>query len=219
MRAFTYQELNKTLRELCRERDKIQAQMDDNNLSINEAQRLSKEILEKEDEDFKVFSPRKVVDLHKVELEQFNETQLNLERQNSRLTIEKNKLDRIIGVLELVIEESKEGEGSISDKDSEEGENKEDENREDNEDVSNADQNDEDSKEDDNKNTIADQSEKDINTDSNIISEQIKMFKHKIELSSKFIGQDPVRAKRELEKISRDMDKMLLKLKKVSREK
>lgn len=198
MRAFTYQELNKTLRELCRERDKIQTQIDDNNLSINEAQRLSKEILEKEDEDFKVFSPRKVVDLHKVELEQFNETQLNLERQNSRLTIEKNKLDRIIGVLELVIEESKEGEGSISDKDSEEGENKEDENREDNEDVSNADQNDE---------------------DSNIISEQIKMFKHKIELSSKFIGQDPVRAKRELEKISRDMDKMLLKLKKVSREK
>ena len=198
MRAFTYQELNKTHRELCKERDKIQAQIDDNNLSINEAQRLSKEILEKEDEDFKVFSPRKMIDLHKAELDQFNETQLNLERQNSGLTLEKNKLDRIIGVLELVIEESKEGEGSISDKDNEEGENKEDENREDNEDVSNDDQNDE---------------------DSNITSEQIKMFKHKIELSSKFITQDPVRAKRELEKISRDMDKMLLKLKKVSREK
>lgn len=211
MRAFTYQELNKTLRELCRERDKIQAQIDDNNLSINEAHRLSKEILEKEDEDFKVFSPRKMIDLHKAELDQFNETQLNLERQNSGLTLEKNKLDRIITLIQLVLDESQESEENIIGVDNEEGEDKED--------VSNDDQNDEDSKEDNDENTDADQSKKDSNAVGNNISEQIKMFKHKIELSSKFIGQDPVRAKRELEKISRDMDKMLLKLKKVSREK
>lgn len=170
MKTSTYQELDATYKELCRERNKVQAQIDENLLSINEALRLSKEILDKEEEDFRVFSPRKITDLHKDELDQFHKIKTNLEEQNGKLTVERDRLDKIIHVIQLVLEESEE--------------------------------NTEEEK------TDEEVGEKNEAEDDSI--EKLKMIKHKVELSSKLITQDPVRAKHNLETVCKDIDYMLL---------
>ena len=193
MKISTYQELNKILKELYRERDDLQVQIDDNILSIKEAQRLAREILDREDEDFKVFSPRKIEDLHKVELEQFDLKKISLEKQNDQLSIERDKLNKIIHVLQLVLEETDDQQGSIID-DTE------------NDKIS------------DNENLDKSNSS-DVDFDYDSITENIKGLKHRIDLSSKFIPQDFVRAKRELEIISMGMDKLLVSVENFSREK
>ena len=227
MKISTYQELNRTLKELCRERDDLQAQIDDNNLSIKEAQRLAKEILDREDEDFKVFSPRKIEDLHKVELEQFDLKKINLERQNGQLTFERDKLNKIIHVMQLVLEEADEEQDSIID-------DTENDNISDNENMEEIDSDDAIDEEENNNSVDNEEIEKenpteicindnetvnDINSDYDSISENIKNLKHRIDLSSKFIPQDFVRAKQELGIISKGMDKLLTSVENVSREK
>lgn len=204
MKAFTYQELNKTLRELNRERNEIQTQIDENQLGINEAQRLTKEILEREDDDFKVFSPRRAGDFHKAELEQFAARRESLERQNSQLVVKRDKLDRIIYVIQLVLEENQESEDRINGTDHDQSQNNEEQINDSNHEQSG-------SNEFENRDISA------IASDS--IYEEIKRLKHKIELSSKFIVQDPVRAKQELERIGKRMDKLLMKSEDVSHEK
>ena len=227
MKISTYQELNRTLKELCRERDDLQAQIDDNNLSIKEAQRLAKEILDREDEDFKVFSPRKIEDLHKVELEQFDLKKINLERQNGQLTFERDKLNKIIHVMQLVLEEVDEEQDSTID-------NTENDNISDNGNMEESNSGDAIDDKEKNNNLGNEEIEKENPTEISIkdnetvndvdsvydsISENIKNLKHRIDLSYKFIPQDFVRAKQELEIISKGMDKLLTSVENVSREK
>lgn len=108
MKSSTYEKLNQLLSELSEERNHLQKEIDENNSGIDEVRRLAKEIIDGEDEDFKIFSPRKPEDIHKVELEQFHEKEISLKKQNTRLIAERDKLDRIMDVLQLVSEETEE---------------------------------------------------------------------------------------------------------------
>ena len=59
MKSVTYEELNKILTNLCEKRIGLQSQVDENNLRIQETQSLNQKIMESEEEDFRIFSPRK----------------------------------------------------------------------------------------------------------------------------------------------------------------
>ncbi len=198
MKADTYEELRKTLRELFRERQRLQAQMDENSLSIQEAQCFTKKILDKEDEDFKVFSPRKIEDIYKTELEQYSARKVSLEKQNERLSVERNKLDSMIYLFKKIEEESRdtdeESVNSVQEAD-----------------TCSRKTNDADLRE---KNLTAihfqEEDRRRIARDLHDTALQdLTHLIHKIELSSKFIDQDPVRAKLELSAVGKEMKKVI----------
>lgn len=182
MKADTYEELQSMLQKLCRQRENLQIQIDENNLSIEEVKCFTKKILDKEDEDFKVFSPRKIEDIYKKELGQYSARKDSLERQNIELTAEWDKLDSIIRLLRLIEETDLPFESRDSDIREE-------------------------------KLAVIQMQERDRQRIAGDLQDSVLQtlthLSHKIELSSKFIGQDPVRAKQELAVVSKDMKKVI----------
>ena len=94
MKANLYEEMNHVLSDLCEERTDLQSQIDTNNLHIQETQTFNKKIQENEEDDFRIFSPRKNMDLHRSELEQSNMEKEDYEKQNSQLEKRVEKLDK-----------------------------------------------------------------------------------------------------------------------------
>lgn len=182
MKDDTYEELQNMLRELCRQRENLQVRIDENNLSIQEVQCFTKKIFDKEDEDFKVFSPRKIEDIYREELEQYSARKDSLERQNIELTAKRDKLDSIIRLLRMIEETDSPLESRDSDIREE-------------------------------KSALIQMQEKDRQRIAGDLQDSVLQtlthLSHKIELSSKFIGQDPVRAKQELAVVSKDMKKVI----------
>lgn len=190
MNSVVYQELSKLLRELTGERNQLQAQINENNLSIQETQCFTREILNKEDEDFKVFSPRKIEDIYKAELEQFGAKKTELEQQNSRLAVEKNKLNSIITVLEMIqdTESSQSNDGNES----------------------------MDFRDDGSMQSYSQEVDRQKiarNLYDSALQNLTRLI-HKVELSSKFITQDPIRAKQELNMIHKNIEKIMNEVKK-----
>lgn len=207
MNPATYEELKSLLYKLNSEKADIQKQIDDNTLQIIEARSFAKEILDREEEDFKVFSPRKIEDIYKDELHKSNVKQTDCENRNQVLFAKRQELDSIISVLEKVVEEiaMERLEKSVEQNSDE---------------ISNKTS----SEESGHQNTM----EHDI-TESNaiepvttepdltkeIICKTIKNLNHlthKIELSTKFIHQDPMRTKIELETVNKSIKKITNKL-------
>ena len=168
MKSVTYEELNKMLTNLCEERTGLQFQVDENNLRIQETQSLNQKIMESEEEDFRIFSPRKYKNLYKDELEQSNIKKEDYEAQNNQLFEKIEKLDSIIKVMQDVVDESK-----------------------------------------------VDEEEEQATAVSGLAELQGSLFEnlehvlHRVELSIKFMNQDPDRSKMELAVVSENLRKIL----------
>lgn len=202
MNPATYEELIGLLAELNTERNDIQKEIDDNTLQIIEARSYTKEILDREEEDFKVFSPRKIEDIYKEELEKSNVKQANFENRNLVLVQKKEKLDSIISVLEKVSAEV----GGVFHPDTTVNENSfnnvEEENLEDSISEENVFFEKEDSQQ------VDDTTYETINNS----VKNLKYLMNKIELSIKLIRQDPMRTKVELETVNKGIKKVVDKL-------
>lgn len=92
-----FEELYPVLQEMRQEKETLQKQIDDNLIKIKEADYYIQSILEKEDKDFKVFSPRDMESLHKEEIEKMKAEQSSCEQQ---LTLLYSKYDRIASHIE-----------------------------------------------------------------------------------------------------------------------
>lgn len=204
MNPTTYEELIDLLAELNAEKNDIQKEIDDNTLQIIEARSYAKEILDREEEDFKVFSPRKIEDIYKEELEKSNVKQANYENRNQLLIEKREKLDSIISVLEKVsaevggefhpdtVDDVVENNLEIIDEESA-------------------------SKEDDFSEKEGSQQVDDTTYDTiNKSIKNLNSIMHKIELSIKLIRQDPVRTKVELETVNKGIKKVADKLNSVT---
>lgn len=187
MNPIIYDEFKNLLDRLHEEKDDIQKQISDNTLQIMEAQSYAKEILDREEEDFKVFSPRKIEDIYKDELAKSNVKQSDYENRNQALINRREKSDSILLVLENVWEEIN---LELSDVESENDE---------------SDENDIERNED---NVFSKSIQKEIKD----TVKKLNQISHKIELSTKFIRQDPMRAKVELETINKNIKKVTDKL-------
>lgn len=161
MKSDTCEELKSILNNLCEERNAIQSQIDENNLHIKEMNSIDKKMQEREDDDFRIFSPRKNKDtLYREELEQSNAGRTDYETQNDELVREINRIDSIIQIMQKVLEET--------------------------------------------------EPEKEQTEFSNTnVYESIEHLSYKIELSMKFIRQDPDRAKQELLLVNEKLQEIL----------
>lgn len=167
MKSVTYEELNKILTNLCEKRIGLQSQVDENNLRIQETQSLNQKIMESEEEDFRIFSPRKNKNFYKDELEQSNIKKEDYEAQNNQLFEKIEKLDSIIKVMQDVVDESK-----------------------------------------------VDEEEEQATAVSGLelqgsLFENLEHVLHRVELSIKFMNQDPDRSKMELAVVSENLRKIL----------
>ena len=187
MNPATYNELNDLLQKMKKEKNSLQKQIEDNTMQIFEAHSYAQEILNREDEDFKVFSPRKIEDIYKEELEKFNVKQTDYENRNQSLIAKREELDSIISVLEKVSEEN-----TISD----------------NTEINHTEPN----------NTEKDVEQDTIKDVVNKSVQNLTYFMHKIDLSTKFIQQDPLRAKLELETVNKGIRKVTDKLSELIKE-
>ena len=97
MNLNDFEELYLVLQEMRQEQDALQKQIDENHVKIKEADYYIQSILEKEDKDFKVFSPRDAMSLHKEEIERIKTEQLSCKEQ---LTVLCDKYDRITSHIE-----------------------------------------------------------------------------------------------------------------------
>ena len=189
MDASTYDELIDLLETLTKERNGIQKNIDDNNLHIHEAQNFENEIMSRNEEDFKVFSPRKYEDIYRAELHESNDRKINYENKNRTLIEKKDKLDSIIHVLEASAfdwkreadaKEQQLKDGLISERSIVENK----------------------------LFTLEVQEEKNgklIDQLNQTVIQELSYAMSKLEIAFKFIGQDPARAKLELDSVSKNI--------------
>lgn len=175
-----YEELESILNRLSEQKEEIQLKIDSNELHIDEAECFTRKILEKEEEDFRVFSPRKFTDLYKDELNKSEENKLFYQKENETLLYKRNEIDSILSLLQKMKEEI-----IVSDN-IDLGDNKS------NMDLSIIHLQEED------RQRIA----RDLH---DTVLQNITHSLHKIELSTKFIDQDIVRAKLELASVSKEL--------------
>ena len=97
MNLNDFEELYLVLQEMRQEQAALQKQIDENQVKIKEADYYIQSILEKEDKDFKVFSPRDAMSLHKEEIERIKTEQLSCKEQ---LTVLCDKYGRITSYIE-----------------------------------------------------------------------------------------------------------------------
>ena len=210
MNSTTYEEFQNLLIGLNQERNDIQKQIDDNTWQIVEARSYAKEIMDREEEDFKVFSPRKIEDIYKDELHEYNVKQEDYENRNKVLIVKKEKLDSIVLVLEKVWEELSEKESSnekesVNDKE----EFLEDEIVESEMCQDEIEQEAEFSDEVENVDAVENFKKEDVVATVNETSKKLCSLIHKIDLGIKFIRQDPMRAKQELENVNKGITKII----------
>lgn len=176
-----YEELESILNRLSEQKEEIQLKIDSNELHIDEAECFTRKILEKEEEDFCVFSPRKFTDLYKDELNKSEENKLFYQKENEALLHKRNEIDSILSILQKMKEEI-----IISDDIIDPADNKSDM------ELSIIHLQEED------RQRIA----RDLH---DTVLQNITHSLHKIELSTKFIDQDIVRAKLELASVSKEL--------------
>lgn len=108
MNSFNYQILKDMLDDFNQEYMKLQEQINNNMLEIKEADYYEQSFLQKEDLDYKVFSPRDAESIHKSEINQAREKKRILEEENKKLLIDKDNLSSKIEQLNKILEEEKE---------------------------------------------------------------------------------------------------------------
>lgn len=189
MNSSVYDELHSVLNDLLDQRDKIQKEIEENNLQIHEAQCFADEILSKDEEDFNMFSPRKFEDIYRSELDESYGKKSAYENANSGLISKKEELDKLIDVLQNVSSDWKRESENVLEKE------KYDQQKETY--ILN------------NKKNALDVLEVQYKYLADRLNDHIlqKLFHatHKLETGSKFVGQDPARAKQELNLASIDI--------------
>jgi len=169
------------------ERDELQKLLNVNLSKINEIEEYLKSIYESEDSDFKIFSPRSAENLYKENIDKSISEKQSLEIENRTYYKRLNQLDRYLeGIQKLNIESNSDDDNSKQV-------------------------------------TIISSEKEDIHTNLKVLDVQEKERKriardlhdsslqnlahlvHKIELSSMFIDQDPLRAKLELATVSKNL--------------
>lgn len=176
-----FEELYIVLQEMRQEQETLQKQIDDNLIKIKEADYYIQSILEKEDKDFKVFSPRDMESLHKKEIERMKDEQLSCRQQLTILHGKYNRLASHIEKLDKVLHRQKEY-------------NVNSENCQRNLTVLN----------------IQEEDRQRIARDLHDTSLQnLAHLVHKVELSTMFVDQDPVRAKLELAVVKKNLKSVI----------
>ena len=105
MNSPAYEKLCVLLNQLKNEKADYVHQIEENTLQIAEARSYTLEIMGKEEEDFRVFSPRTIRDIYKDELNKSQEKQDILENSNTSLQKKINELDSYIMLLDEVAKE------------------------------------------------------------------------------------------------------------------
>lgn len=177
MNQSSYDTLSGIVEELQKEYSTLHEKIDDYTLQIKEAECYIQSFYDKEDEDFKIFSPRKVEDLYGEEIAKSKSNINILQQQLNKWYHEQNILRSRIEKLNQILDEEK---GFHVDSDS--------------------------VKKNLSILSIQEQDRQRIARDLHDTSLQnLAHLVHKIELSGLFIDQDPIRAKLELAVISKNL--------------
>lgn len=102
--------LREMVQELSEEKKGFQDKIHKNLNRISEIDAYLHSIYEKEDSDFKVFSPRSVENVYKEQLEKGKQEKYALENENQHLYRQVNKIERYLENLCMVLEEEEPGE-------------------------------------------------------------------------------------------------------------
>lgn len=172
MNLESYMMLQEMLNELKQQKEEVQQRIESNLFKIEESKVYLKSFLEKEDSDFKVFSPRNVETIHKDEINKVNFELSSYEKENEQLSCVLNKLLlRIVRFEKILKEEKEQSEKLIQ---------------------------------------IQEDERYRISRDLHDTSLQnLTHLVHKIELSSMFIDQDPLRAKLELSVVNKNLKSII----------
>ena len=172
MKTDNYNVLQMMLDELQQEYDQIVNKIKNNLVKIQEADCFTNSFLEKEDSEFKFFSPRDAESIHKVEISQAREDKTFYEKENESLYIQKEKVSYRIEQLKTIIAEESERDYTVL--------------------------------------HVQEEDRQRIARDLHDTSLQnLTHLVHKIELSSMYIDQDPIRAKLELSVVSKNMKSVI----------
>lgn len=172
MNTENFEILEEMLCELEHEYQDIKKKQQANLLRIEEAKLYLKSMLDKEDADFKIFSPRNIETVHKDEIDRVTAEMNLFEKENEQLTLTSQKLIDKIKKLETFLKDA----GSCSV----------------------------------NSLNILEDERLRISRDLHDTSLQnLAHLVHKIELSSMFIDQDPLRAKLELSLVSKSLKSVI----------
>ncbi len=178
MNAANWEMLQDMLQDLRQDRDKIQESIQENLVRIQEADYYLQSIFNGEDTDYKVFSPRNVETLYKEEIEKNKSEKALCQKENIGLYHERNKLSSEIEKLEKILQSEKQYSMDFT------------ENARKNFAVL----------------SIQEADRQRIARDLHDTALQnLAHLVHKVELSSLFIEQDPVRAKLELSVVGKNL--------------
>lgn len=108
MNFSNYEVIMDLIRELQQEYNDIQKLIDEYFLKIEEIDCYIQSFLEKEDEDYKIFSPRNAEEIHKVEIERANEEKINLQQELNQCYHDRNLLKSKIEKLEKIMDNEQE---------------------------------------------------------------------------------------------------------------
>ena len=97
--------LKETLQELSEEKSGFQEKVNKNLNRISEIDAYLKSIYDKEDTDFKVFSPRNVENVYKEQIEKSNKEKYSLENENQHLYRQINRLNHYMENISAVLDE------------------------------------------------------------------------------------------------------------------
>lgn len=97
--------LKETLHEITEEKSAFQEKIDKNLNRIAEIDAYLKSIYDKEDTDFKVFSPRNVENVYREQIEKSNKEKYALENENQHLYRQVNRLQRYMENIKSVLED------------------------------------------------------------------------------------------------------------------
>lgn len=215
MKQSTYDELKFKLDELLKQRAELQKTIHENEVQIHETQCFADEILNKDEEDFKVFSPRKHEDLYRNELDQSYGKKASIQKENDVLIAERDKLDSMIHLLEEIASDF------LSDQQV---------NKSNDEDVDVQNHENKSTEENDEQSIVSDEMIQPVSRESIYVSETESLLKrtayfirnisvhklsrinHKLDLSTKFIGQDPMRTKVELNSVRKNIGDIITEL-------
>lgn len=177
MDSSRFEIITDLLKEMQQEYDEFQIQIDEYLVKIKEADYYIQSFYDKEDSDFKIFSPRNVEDIYREEIAKANSDKDALQRKLNQCYHEQNILRSRIEKLEKIVKD-------------EQGFHIDSEVRKQNLTILN----------------IQEEDRQRIARDLHDTSLQnLAHLVHKIELSSMFIDQDPLRAKIELAVISKNL--------------
>lgn len=181
MNSSNYEIIADMLRELQQEYDKFQEHIDEYVFKIKETDNYIQSFFDKEDSDFKMFSPRKVEDIYKDEIARANSEKNDYQEKLNQCYHEQNNLRAKIEKLEKVIHDEKDFHYNSEMK---------------------------------KKNlkilTMQEEDRQRIARELHDTSLQnLSHLVHKIELSSMFIDQDPIRAKLELAVIGKNLREVI----------